>query len=124
MTLDGYTYLNIFFVALIEWAFFTIGAIILSIVCIRWILAQNLGIHNISQSQMNNLWYIIIFGMFGISLFLMTICFSIIVGYLNLNYFVVISYLEGMVSLCLIILQNRATKYEVILKDVSYNNKT
>jgi hypothetical protein len=122
MTLDSYSVFKapqgMFF---IEVSFFSLGATILSIIFIRWILSlKSIGYDNISQSQKDNLSYVIIFGIFGISLLLVTAIYISVMGYFDANFYITISYLEGMVSVSLIIFENRAAKSDFLsMKDVS-----
>jgi hypothetical protein len=103
---------------------FSVGVIILSVIFIRWIISlKSIGFHNISQSQKDNLWYILIFGSFGISLLLITAIFTLTQRRLYANFYIIITYLEGIVSVCLVLFENRAAKSEVLsMKDVSDTN--
>ena len=125
MTLDSYTVFKApDDMILIEVAFFSIGALCLTVIFIRWIsILRSIGYYNITQSQKDNLLYVIIFGIFGICLTFVTVCFLIAIGKFNANYYIIITYLESMISICFIIFETRASKAEVLsMKDVSDMN--
>ena len=102
----------------IAFGFFIIGSIILSNLFLRWILFIKLiRYENMQLSQKNCISYIMLF-MFYIMFYFITLL--IYGGNYNINYCVIITFIEGFTIISLIIIDNRASRSEMLfIKDVS-----
>ena len=107
-----------FFYKWVGGSLFCIGGIILSYIFTKWIISlSSIGYKNLPLPQWNCFWDIIIFWLLGIILVIITL----ISKKFEFSYCIIVTYAEGIVALCLIIIDNRYTRLEILnLRDVSY----
>jgi hypothetical protein len=96
---------------------YLLGIMTLTYIFTKWIISlSSIGYRNISLLQWNCVWDIVIFWLWVIFLLAITL----ISKKHDLIYCISVTYAEGIIALCLIIVDNRYTRLEILnLRDVS-----